>query len=120
MLSISIVNFLHFVSREELTTKYLEDHTKYLKEILFLEQNNTNAFKQIPIEIESTSMGADINTLWGVISGHNAVKPFTFVAFRIIARIADILDRKVPPEEPIDPYNEKSNREIQNKLFSSF
>jgi hypothetical protein len=62
---------------------------------LFLEQKNTIAYRDVPIEIERTIMGSNINTLWGVISGHNAVKPFTYVGFRIIVRIADILDCKV-------------------------
>jgi non-homologous end joining protein Ku len=65
-------------------------------------------------------MGSNINTLWGVISGHNAVKPYTYVAFRVIARIADILDRKFKPDEPIDPYNEKTSEKIQEKLFATF
>lgn len=67
-------------------------------------------------------MGNKINTLWGVMSGHNAVKPFTYVGFRVIVRIADILDCKVyfKPKELIDPYNEKTNEEIVKKLFALF
>ncbi len=62
---------------------------------MFLEQKNTIAYRDVPIEIERTIIGSKIDTLWGVISGHNAVKPFTYVGFRIIVRIADILDCKV-------------------------
>jgi len=56
------------------------------------------------------------------MSGHNAVKPFTYVGFRVIVRIADILDCKVyfKPKELIDPYNEKTNEEIVKKLFALF
>ena len=47
--------------------------------------------KEIPIDIENTFIGKEINTLIDCISGIETIIPYSDVSFRILARMADIL-----------------------------
>jgi hypothetical protein len=64
-------------------------------------------------------MGSNFKSLWGVISGHNSIKPYTYTAFRILFRIANILDG-VPDLELHDPYMCKTSEEISDSLFEEY
>jgi hypothetical protein len=94
MLSISIVNFLHAVNEKIVPLEDWKQKTPALKEILCLEQNNVRKFKDVPIDLEFTLLGSSVSSLWNVISGNEAIKPFTYIGFRVITRLADIVARK--------------------------
>lgn len=83
-----------------------------LKQILYHEHNNVkdNSFRKVPILVEDTEMGADINRLLRVISGYQSVEAYNFVSFRVLHRLANLMSGKlVMPEEVYegdwkDPY----------------
>lgn len=47
--------------------------------------------KVIPIDIENTEIGKDIDTLLKCVSGVDTIEPYGDVSFRLLARIADVL-----------------------------
>jgi hypothetical protein len=47
--------------------------------------------KRIPIDIENSMLGRDINTLIETISGNDTIQPYSDVSLRVLMRIADIL-----------------------------
>ena len=63
-----------------------------MKEIVINEDKfSTKTVKEIPIDIESTLIGADMNCLLSTISGVETVAAYGDVSFRILNRIADLL-----------------------------
>lgn len=51
---------------------------------------------KITIDLENTFMGTQFATLREVIAGnnHKGVVPFNYISFRVIARMADLLQNK--------------------------
>ena len=55
------------------------------------EYHSTDHVKILPVDIESTFLGREINNLLETISGVESVQPYSDVSFRIISKIADVL-----------------------------
>ena len=63
-----------------------------VKEILISEElYSTWRVTKIPIDIENSMLGREMNTLIPIISGSETVAPYCDVSLRILMRIADIL-----------------------------
>lgn len=62
------------------------------KQILISEElYSSDRVKTIPIDIENSMLGREMNTLISTISGNETVQPYCDVSLRVIMRIADIL-----------------------------
>ena len=87
-LSLSILNFLKFVSKDTKTRPYLEEHYDKFRNILFSEQEytQTRAYIETPVEIETTQLGKDFETLRESLTQHSAesIQPYNYVSFRIL------------------------------------
>ncbi len=61
-----------------------------------------------PIEVEETWLGKTVDVLLNCITGgHNSITPYTYVSFRVLQRLADILMFKKWVDDfsdIIDPY----------------
>jgi hypothetical protein len=92
-LSLSILNFLKFVSSDESLQTHLYGKSDVLAQILASEQTSTVQMLRVPIDLESTQIGTQILSLRDVIAGknHAGVQPYNYVSFRVIARMADLL-----------------------------
>jgi len=55
------------------------------------ERHSSDIVKTIPIDIENTYMGGEMNCLLETISGIDSVQPYSDVSFRILSKIADVL-----------------------------
>ena len=88
----SILNFLKMSSKLPDMRRYMKNYNKIFKQILLAEdRKSTDMIEKFPIDIESTYIGKEVNTLLDCISGIETVSPYSEVSFRILARIADVL-----------------------------
>ena len=72
--------------------KYMKDKSDIVKDILISEElYSTWRVTEIPIDIENSMLGREMNTLIPIISGSETVAPYCDVSLRILMRIADIL-----------------------------
>ena len=70
----------------------MKNYNKTFRQILINEdRKSTNRIKDIPIDIESTYIGKEVNTLLDCISGIETISPYSDVSFRILSRIGDVL-----------------------------
>lgn len=94
-LSLSIINFLKASSKAPLMLKYLKQKNAICKKILINEDLfSSDQVKLIPIDIENTCIGRDINCLMDTISGISLIQPYGDVAVRVLMRMADILQSR--------------------------
>ena len=65
---------------------------KFFKQILINEEfHSSDQVKIVPIDIENTFLGREINNLLETIAGVESVCPYSDVSFRVISKIADVL-----------------------------
>jgi hypothetical protein len=46
---------------------------------------------ETPIEVEDTQLGLSFDSLRNAITGHDSINPYNYVAFRILHRMANLL-----------------------------
>jgi hypothetical protein len=69
-LSLSILNFLKAATLAPMMQKYLTNKSDKFKSILYYEDlNSSDTVKSVPIDIENTIIGKDMNCLIDCISG---------------------------------------------------
>jgi len=91
-LSASILNFFKLSSLAPIMQKYLKDRNKNFTRLLYLEdQFSSSKAKTVPIDIENTVMGREMNALLDAISSYEGVQPYCDVALRVLMRMADVL-----------------------------
>lgn len=91
-LSLSIINYLKACSMQPQFDRYLRNKNKFFKQILINEEfHSSEQVKTIPIDIENTYMGREMNCLLETIAGVESVQPYSDVSFRVISKIADVL-----------------------------
>eukprot|EP00828_Plagiopyla_frontata_P044241 TRINITY_DN7166_c0_g1_i3.p1 TRINITY_DN7166_c0_g1~~TRINITY_DN7166_c0_g1_i3.p1 ORF type:complete len:245 (-),score=52.34 TRINITY_DN7166_c0_g1_i3:150-884(-) len=96
-LAVSCIYFLEQVSASEDAQIFLTgaDAEAALLESLKNEESNfsenTKAKQFIPIEIEKTWIGQNIGYLLKCLQGNESVNLYTIISYRIVSRIADIL-----------------------------
>jgi hypothetical protein len=91
-LSLSILNFLKASSDKPMMKKYLRGKNAEFRKILTNEDiYSSKMIKRIPIDIETTMFGREMNTLIECVSGVEAVEAYSDVSLRVIMRMADIL-----------------------------
>lgn len=72
--------------------RHLRNKNKFFKQILINEEfHSSEQVKIVPIDIENTYMGREINCLLETIAGVESVQPYSDVSFRVISKIADVL-----------------------------
>ena len=70
----------------------MRDKADIVKDILISEElYSTWRVTKIPIDIENSMLGREMNTLIPCISGSETIAPYCDVSLRIMMRIADIL-----------------------------
>lgn len=95
----SILNFLKHVSRENQTKDQLKGKGEMLRRILYAEQQYTTShrFKMTPVEIETTELGNEFESLRGTIQGsHLSLRPYNYVSFRVLHQMANLLQSEKP------------------------
>ena len=93
-LALSILNFLKHVSKESKTKDQLKNKGDVLKRILYSEQTYTRLYRYVltPVEVETTQLGMDFESLRAAIQqGYECIDPYTYVSFRILHQMANLL-----------------------------
>lgn len=108
ILSLYIAKFFKQVSLDNDTRSHLKEKKfkKYFKECLYYEHNKVlnNIYRKIPILIEDTEIGVDIEALLSVISPKHALEGYNYVSFRIMHKLANTMSNK-PYKRNIDYLN---------------
>ena len=91
-LSLSILNFLKASSDKPMMRKYLRGKNSLFRKILTNEDNySSKLVKSIPIDIETTMFGREMQPLIECISASDSPEAYGDVSLRVIMRMADIL-----------------------------
>jgi len=73
-LSLSILNFLKASTLAPMMQKYLINKSEKFKSILYYEDMfSSDTVKSVPIDIENTIIGKEMNSLIDCISGQNTI-----------------------------------------------
>lgn len=54
----------------------------------------SDEYRRVPVLVEDTEIGNDIEVLLGVITGKKRVDAFNFVSFRVLHRLANLMSGK--------------------------
>jgi len=67
-----------------------------LKDFMFNEHSkvHSDSYRQVPVLVEDTELGNDIEVLLGVISGKRRVEAYNYVSFRVLHRLANLMSGK--------------------------
>jgi hypothetical protein len=97
-LSLSILNFLKIASNDKRLRQQLVRSSDFLYENLKAEQKSIQKWKKCPIDLESTQLGSQMQVLRELLAGkdHTGIMPYNFLSYRVIARMADLLEDHVP------------------------
>lgn len=91
-LSLSILNFLKASSLQPQMMKYMRNKNSLFRQILINEeQHSSPMISSMPIDIENSFLGREMNCLLEAISGIECVQPYGDVSYRLISKIADVL-----------------------------
>ena len=91
-LSLAIINYLKACSLQPRLGIYFKNKGKVFKQILINEEyHSSEQVKVLPVDIENTFLGREINYLLEAIAGVESVQPYSDVSFRVISKIADVL-----------------------------
>lgn len=130
-LSISIVNFLKASTLSRGMQGYLKNRNQIFRQILISEElYSSPQVKEVPVDIENTFIGRDMNCLIETISGVHTIQAYSDVSFRVISKMADVLMNRqfcevyqvdATRDEPIDDlmnfqkriYKEKKKTELE-------
>jgi hypothetical protein len=99
MLSISCLFFLKEASKSPDMSKNMEDDdlSKYFYENMLAEQNTTfRDHQNIPIELETTTLGSAFFSLRETLFGSRALQPWNKISFRVIQQTANVLQNLDP------------------------
>jgi hypothetical protein len=73
-LSLSILNFIKASSQAPIMQKYMRNKSEIFRQILISEDIfSSNRVKSIPIDIENSMLGRDINTMMETITGNDTI-----------------------------------------------
>lgn len=93
--------------------KFMKNQNRIFRSILINEdKKSTQVIKEIPIDIENTYIGKEINTLLDCISGIETISPYSDVSFRILARIADVLQGR----DALQSYEIEEEKDTNDEL----
>jgi hypothetical protein len=91
-LSLSIVNFIKASSRCPAMQPYMKNKDTLFRDILINEDlSSSEQVCRIPIDIENSLVGAEMNCLIDTISGQETIQPYSDVSTRVLMKIADVL-----------------------------
>jgi hypothetical protein len=91
-LSLSILNFIKSSSLSDNMHSTLMCRKAVFRNILKNEERfSTARVKTIPIDIENSYIGRQMNCLIDCIDGNDSLSPYSDVSLRIIMRMADVL-----------------------------
>ena len=93
-LSLSILNFLKCASLCEPMHEYLQGPQRKAEFKVILKNEewySTARVKRIPIDIENSHTGRQMNCLIDCIDGSDSLSPYSDVSLRVIMRMADVL-----------------------------
>ena len=119
ILSLSILNFFKFASEADQTKVHLKNKQEILKKILYSEQQNTIYYKDTPIEVEDTYLGHSFDALRNAITGHESINPYNFVSFRILHRMANLLQGEYTIQS-YDPSDVHDSEKIPDQLIENY
>ena len=127
ILSLFIVEFLRAVSECPETKNHLQtkDKESILKQALYYEHNmhNDDQFREVPILVEDTVMGASFDSLLNTITAPKHIQPYNYVSFRILYRLANLIQnrkrifKEVNNQELVNPEQNKNyDEDLSEKL----
>ena len=92
MLSLSCIYFLKTASENPIVRVYMVDQNALasMKKSLYFEEQLMK-FYPLPINIENTFIGRNMEYLFRCMTGHESLDPRSLVSYRIVSRIADLL-----------------------------
>jgi len=92
MLSLSCIYFLKVASENPIVRVYMVDQNALgsMKKSLYFEELQMK-FYPIPMDIENTFIGRNMEYLFRCMTGHESLDPRSIVSYRIVSRIADLL-----------------------------
>jgi hypothetical protein len=85
--------------------------------MLIAEQKSSFKMLKYPIDTETTSIGSTIIAIREVISGkgHSGLQPYNYVSYRVIARLADLLQEKDPVYSSYDKFT--AGQSVIDQIF---
>ena len=87
---------------------------------MYAEQEYTSpAFRDIPIEIEDTYLGHSFDALRNAITGHESINPYNNVSFRILHRMANLLQGNYTIRS-YDPSDQNESDDIPDQLIDHY
>lgn len=88
------------------------------KKILIKEElYSSEKINELPIDLETTHIGSEINCLIEALSGLETLQPFSNVSLRVIMRMADVLMGKIN-SYPFDLTSSKLSTQIGANLIN--
>jgi hypothetical protein len=93
ILSLFLVEFLKKASEVDVTRQSVALMSDKLKEFLFNEHTKVSSdqYRHVPVLVEDTELGNDIEVLLGVITGKKRVEPYNYVSFRVLHKLANLM-----------------------------
>ena len=98
ILSLACINFLKVSSMNITLRSFMVDNAalETLKKSMYYEDRYMKDY-HIPIDIENSYIGRNIEYLFQCTTGKEGLYPYSIVAYRLVARLADILNGKTDP-----------------------
>lgn len=84
-MSLSCLHFLKFASVNADMKKYLLNRHDQFKQALHADETATSyEMSKIPVEVEDTWMGRNMDVLIFSVTGADSIEPYNYVSFRIL------------------------------------
>ena len=94
----------------------MRKHWVIFKEILKNENKfSSNQIHTVPIDIENTELGTNMQCLLDTISGNDAISPYKDVSFRVITRMADLLQARSYDQNFIDTNDRETLEKVNDE-----
>ena len=118
-LAINCLAFLKVVSHDRKLRLHLSnDNARFcLSSSLYSEQVFLKDYS-LPLDLETTWIGYNVEHLFDCMIGDNSIDPYSMISFRLISRMADVLENK--PERPLPRLqSDTAIQELKNDLKDS-